>query len=122
MSAAQTIIRKRRAWAHALIRRVPAPPPVYGGPAFLALPDGHPTKLASILVAAECWACDNDNLPERLQEEVRRARRMFLQLDAEEHRAAVIPLTHARSITSYAERRRQELDAAQPRPDGGTAS
>jgi hypothetical protein len=59
----------RRQWAQRLIARHPSPV-TYGSEAFLALPDGHPAKMASLVVAAESWARDGDELEERLRREV----------------------------------------------------
>jgi hypothetical protein len=43
---------ERRAWAYALISRASTPPPAYGSPQWLALPDG-PEKVAAVVLAAE---------------------------------------------------------------------
>lgn len=59
----------RREWAQRFIDRAPNPP-VFGSPAFLALPDGHPSKISSVIVAAESWARDGDELEDRLRREV----------------------------------------------------
>lgn len=64
---------KRRAWAQQLIDRAGDRPPAYGSPEFLALPDG-PAKVAAVVIAAECWAREGDDLPERLRLEVDLAR------------------------------------------------
>jgi hypothetical protein len=43
----------RRAWAYALISRAATPPPAYGSPEWLALPESSPEKVASVVLAAE---------------------------------------------------------------------
>ncbi|MEV2274346.1 hypothetical protein AB0I72_02055 [Nocardiopsis sp. NPDC049922] len=58
----------RREWARRLIRRgnTPAnPPPAYGSAAWCALPESHPAKIASVVLAAESWAWGNDVLAAR---------------------------------------------------------
>jgi hypothetical protein len=60
----------RQEWAAHLIRRGGADVPTYGSPEWLALPDGHPVKLAGLVIAAECWAQDGDDLERRLRTEV----------------------------------------------------
>lgn len=59
----------RREWAQRFIDRAPNPPK-YGSPEFLALPDGHPAKISSVIVAGESWARDGEELEERLRHEV----------------------------------------------------
>lgn len=60
---------KRRAWAYALISRCQTPPPRYGSPEWLALPDG-PEKVAAVIIAAEAWALDGDHLLDNLTTEL----------------------------------------------------
>lgn len=55
----------RREWAYGMIARSAAPPPRYGSPEWLALPDG-PEKVASVVIAAEAWAREGEDLRERL--------------------------------------------------------
>jgi hypothetical protein len=59
----------RQEWAQCLISRHPSPP-AYGSPEWLALPESHPAKIAAVVVAAECWARDGDELEYRLRSEV----------------------------------------------------
>jgi hypothetical protein len=59
----------RREWAQRLIDRAPNPP-AYNSPEWLALPESHPAKVAAVVVAAESWARDGDELEERLRREV----------------------------------------------------
>lgn len=58
------LILDRRRWALALIQCAKAPVPPYGSSEWLALPDG-PEKVCAVVVAAECWAADGDDLDER---------------------------------------------------------
>jgi hypothetical protein len=44
---------QRRAWAYALISRATEPPPAYGSPEWLALPESSPEKVAAVVLAAE---------------------------------------------------------------------
>lgn len=59
----------RREWAAVLIGRHPNPCR-YDSPEWLSLPDGHPEKIAAVVVAAESWARDGEELEERLRHEV----------------------------------------------------
>jgi hypothetical protein len=59
----------RQRWARILIDRNPHPP-AYGTPEWLALPEAHPAKIAAVVIAAECWAMDGDELEDRLRREV----------------------------------------------------
>ena len=54
MSAAE----QRRAWAYAMVSRCQTPPPAYGSPEWLALPDGSVEKVAAVILAAEKCAID----------------------------------------------------------------
>ncbi|WP_028646664.1 DUF2742 domain-containing protein [Nocardiopsis sp. CNT312] len=59
----------RREWARRLIARgnTTTPPPAYGTPAWCALPEAHPAKIAAVVLAAEAWAWGTDPLPEKDQ-------------------------------------------------------
>jgi hypothetical protein len=48
--------------------------PSYGSPHWAALADDDPRKLAAAVIAAECWATDLDDLPDRLRRELAAAR------------------------------------------------
>jgi len=61
---------QRRRWAYSLIRKAEMPPPSYGSEAWLALPDGSDDKVAAVVVAAEAWAVDGDNVEGRLRDEL----------------------------------------------------
>lgn len=56
----------RSLWAQGLIARSPEPPP-YGSPEWLALPESHPAKIAAVVIAAESWARDGDDLDALLE-------------------------------------------------------
>ena len=64
---------RRRRRASGLIARAATPPPLYGSTEYLALPKDDPRALASMAVAAECWAFQADNLVRDLQLELRLA-------------------------------------------------
>lgn len=78
----------RREWAQRFIDRAPNPP-AYGSPEFLALPEGHPAKIAAVVVAAESWARDGDELEERLRREVLALSRANKQAEDAEYVAQV---------------------------------
>ena len=59
----------RIAWASRLIA-AGRPFPRYGTAEWLALPEGSAAKVAAVVVAAECWARDADDLEDRLRLEV----------------------------------------------------
>lgn len=71
----------RRRWAHALISRSPAPPPSYGSLEWQRLPEGHPAKVASAVIAAECWARAGDTLAEDLAAELESLRHAHKRLE-----------------------------------------
>lgn len=60
----------RQEWAANLIRRAGDDVPSYGSPEWLALPESHPAKVAAVVIAAESWAMDGDDLERRLRAEV----------------------------------------------------
>lgn len=57
----------RERWAHRLIAPAPKPLPRYGSDEWLALPEGHPSKIAAVVVAAECWATEPEQLATMLR-------------------------------------------------------
>jgi hypothetical protein len=111
----------RRRWAYGLIRKIKTPPPSYGSEAWLALPDGSDEKIAAVVIAAECWAVDGEDLAGRL------AREIDAERTAEQHRLDALHAENVETVQalakrpgiglSYAERRTRELaDAIRPRP------
>lgn len=78
----------RQQWARHLIERNPQPP-AYGSTEWLALPESHPAKIAAVVVAAECWAMDGDELEERLRREVLALSRANKQAEGAEYVANV---------------------------------
>ncbi len=108
----------RRRWAYSLIRRTATPPPFYGSAEWAALPDDSPSKVAAVVVAAECWAQAGDTLEDDLRREVDSLRRAHKQAEDDEYRARADE--HRREWAaptrgSFAERRRAQLDAVAPR-------
>lgn len=109
----------RRYWARQLIERQTKDRPIYGSTAWLMLPNEHPDKIASCVVAAECWASMEDNLENDLRREIEN-----LQLG---HKKAE-DLAYLRSfaghirrngglvLTTFEERRTRQIEAAKPRP------
>lgn len=74
----------RRCWAYAMISRCSTPPPRYGSEAWTALTDGDVRKVAGVVIAAEQWAIDGDNLESKLRAELDNVRRAVKEaLDAE---------------------------------------
>ena len=109
----------RRRWAYSLIRRAAAPVPSYGSAEWLQLPDGTAAKVAAVVVAAESWAGELDDLPDRLERELderRRAEKLeedaAHQARAAEHRR---DWRHLRVVEPYADRRARELAEARQR-------
>ncbi|MBA2558665.1 MAG: hypothetical protein H0V07_02040 [Propionibacteriales bacterium] len=112
-------IAQRRAWAYALIRQAETPAPLYGSPEFNSLAMDDPRRVASCVRAAEAWAQDGDELPERLADEIAQLRLNHKGLDdaeyvarAEAHRVA----NRAPSKPTFAQRRAAQLAAIAPRP------
>lgn len=66
---------ERESWVQRMLEGIPRPLPEFGSPEWLALPDGDRLKIGSIVVAAECWARDGDDLEQRLRTEVLAASR-----------------------------------------------
>lgn len=66
----------RSRWARRMIDAAEKPLPAYGSPEWLALPDHDRRKVAAVVVAAECWATDLDNLPERIRLEAEAHKRI----------------------------------------------
>lgn len=73
----------RRAWAYGLISRASSPPPRYGSPEWLALPEG-PEKVAAVVIAAEAWASSGDVLEETLRVQLDAARQAHLKAAEDE--------------------------------------
>ncbi len=62
----------RRGWALPLIRRGRdvGDVPSYGSPEWCRLPHNDPRRIAAVVIAAECWAVDGDDLEARLRREL----------------------------------------------------
>ncbi|MGW7684863.1 hypothetical protein ACWGID_29255 [Kribbella sp. NPDC054772] len=62
----------RRAWATAMVAHITdrTTNPAYGSPRWAALADDDPHKLAAAVIAAECWATDTDDIPNRVRREL----------------------------------------------------
>ena len=60
----------RRRWAERMLIQAGTPVPRYGSADWLALPEGDRRKVAAVIVAAECWAREADELEDRLRVEV----------------------------------------------------
>ena len=114
----------RRRWAYSLVRRAAAPVPSYGSSEWLQLPDGTPEKVASVVVAAESWARELDDLPDRLERELDERRRAEKAAEDAEYQARAAAhrrsWRHLRVVEAYADRRDRELaEARQRRSESG---
>jgi pimeloyl-ACP methyl ester carboxylesterase len=132
-SAPDSTYLHRKSWSRALIDKATRPIERYGSPEWCALPLDHPNRVAAVILAAESWAWDWENLEDNVRREVEDLRAAFKRdEDAEyvrqytEHRSA---WQKKRVVSiSFEERRRQQLEDAKPRPgdfpgrnDGGAA-
>lgn len=109
----------RRRWEYWLIRKCPTPPPLYGSPEWLALPNDSAAKVAACVRAAACWARDGDELPERLAAELDAAREAAKRIEDADYRERY--RAHRRQCRpprgkSFTERRAAQLAAVAPRP------
>lgn len=112
----------RKSWARELIDRASRPIQKYGSAEWCALPLDDPNRIAAVVVAAEAWAWDWENLEQNLRREVEDLRAAFKrEEDAEyvrsytEHRKAT-ERKYGRVLSSFEERRARQLEAAKPRP------
>ncbi len=110
-----TETRARRSWAYRMLRKAASPPPRYGSAEWLALPEKSAERVAAVVNAAECWARELDDLPDRLGlelDERRRAEKFeedaAYQARAAEHRHN---WRHLRVVEPYTDRRARELAA-----------
>lgn len=70
-------VHARRRWAQRMIQRCPEPPPKYGTAEWLELPEGDLGRVAAVIIAAEAWALDGDDIEGRLHVEVELEREAF---------------------------------------------
>jgi pimeloyl-ACP methyl ester carboxylesterase len=111
----------RKTWARELIDRATRPIQSYGSPEWCALPLDHPNRVAAVVVAAEAWAWDWENLEDNLRREVEEMRAAFKrEEDAEYARSAAehrktMERKYGRVLSSFEERRARQLEAAKPR-------
>jgi hypothetical protein len=78
-------IEARRRWAYRMIQRCQEPPPTYGTREWLALPEGSPERVAAVVVAAENWAREGDDLEQNLRQEIALARAAHKKVEDEEY-------------------------------------
>lgn len=99
--------RRRRRWATSTIRaaRALGPLPRYGAPEWLNLDQADPRWLAAIVVAAEAWAIDADNVADRLATELDAARAAAQTLAAEDVRTLTEQVRRTASRPTFAELR-----------------
>src|SRR3712207_4314741 len=79
----------RQRWAYRMIQRCPTPPPSYGSPDWLSLPEGSPANVAAVVIAAEAWARSGDQLEDQLRLMVELSRRAFKDDEDAEYRDRV---------------------------------
>lgn len=72
-----------------MISRCEAPPPKYNSPEWLALAEGDVRKVAAVVIAAESWARDGDNLEENLRAEVEQLQRAHKAAEDAEYVAGI---------------------------------
>lgn len=82
-------IEQRRRWAADHLNRAQRPIARYGSAQWLALPDDHPGRFAGLILAAECWAREGDELPQRLSAELEAQRRAHKADEDRQYAAAV---------------------------------
>ena len=80
-------IESRRRWAYRMIERCSSPPPAYGTPGWLALPEGSVDKVAAVVIAAEAWARTGDTLEDDLRTEVAQLAAAFKRDEDADYRA-----------------------------------
>ncbi|MGI8578631.1 MAG: hypothetical protein ACR2KG_12140 [Nocardioidaceae bacterium] len=111
--------RARRSWSYRLIRKAMAPVPPFGSREWVDLPEGSAERIASVVVAAEAWATDRDELPAHLAYELDAMRAESKRLDDDAYVARY--RAHRRDFKaptrpSFAERRAAQLEGESPRP------
>jgi len=102
----------RARWARRLIDAAEKPLPQYGSADWQALPDGDARKIAAVVVAAECWATDADNLAEAVMleaEAFKRTEDADYQARAAAHRAEWEPKRRAVRRQMEADKARREV-------------
>lgn len=107
---------QRRAWAQQYLERAGCPLPIYGSEAWTVLPLNDPARIAACVVAAECWAREGDELPERLARELENRRGAEARLDAHEWGTIASRVRARSNVVDFAERTRRLREAAKPRP------
>jgi hypothetical protein len=83
------------------------------------LPLNHPARIAAVVIAAEAWAGDGDDIEHRLSVELDSSRFAFKQAEDTEYqtRAAAHRRSAPRPVrSSFQQRRAEQLQAAEPRP------
>lgn len=80
---------QRRRWAAMHLARATKPILRYGSAAWLALPNDHPGRFAGLVLAAECWARELDELPARLSAELEVQRRANKAAEDQAYAAAI---------------------------------
>lgn len=113
-------IESRRRWAYRMIERCSAPPPAYGTPAWLGLPEGSVDKVAAVVIAAEAWARTGDTLEDDLHTEVAQLAAAFKRdEDADYQARAGAHREHWQQLAAPIPLRPRQGDATKPLEDIG---
>jgi len=110
-------IARRKAWARRMIL-AGEPPVKYGSRAWHALPETDRRRVAGVVLAAECWATDEDELSTRLHREIADGRAVTEQLEREDFAIMAAGVRRLALVPTYAEladRRGQHDRAARAR-------
>ena len=111
----------RRYWARQLIDKAQEPIPSYGSWDWSILPSDDPSRIAAVVISAECWATSADNMEADLRREIEASQVAFkagedaaYQESAAAHREK---WDKPSTVKSFTARRAAQLAAVQPRPD-----
>lgn len=83
------LVEARRVWSSAYIQRGEGRAPRFGSVEWLNLDDSDPFKIAAVVIAAECWASERDNLPATLEAEIDSLRRAHKAAEDAEYVARI---------------------------------
>lgn len=108
-------VRQRQAWARRMIRAATGPIPCYGSRTWAALPETDRRRVAAVVVAAEAWQQQCDELPGRLGQEIATMRAEQQQHEAASFAEMAAGVRRLASVPSFAELcdRRGEPERAQ---------
>ena len=107
-------IRRRREFVAAHVRDAQArgQVPTFGSPDWHALPYSSPLRWAAVLIAAEAWAVDGDDIPARMRAELVTEQAVAEQLHAEAFAELAAKVRALASTPTVAELRRRRAEVA----------